>query len=673
MSADNWYYLGLIPLFPLIGAIINGLIGWKFPRWLNAVIACTGIGLSLLCGMISLKVLLNLPAGVRALHFTAYEWFQTGPIAKHAAPFTVDIAFTMDALSAVMVLVVTGVGFLIHVYSAGYMAHDRSPARFFAYLNLFTFAMLVLVLGSNLVVMFVGWEGVGLCSYLLIGFWYEDYEKATHGKKAFIVNRVGDFAFLIGMFLVVKSVGSLDIATIREYTLHLDPSLVGIFTAAGLLMFIGCTGKSAQIPLYTWLPDAMSGPTPVSALIHAATMVTAGVYLVSRMNFLFVISPAVMITIGVVGVLTALFAATIGLAQNDIKKVLAYSTVSQLGYMFLACGVGAWWAAIFHLMTHAFFKALLFLGSGSVIHGMDGEQDIRKMGGLRKYMPVTHWTFLIACCAIAGVPLLSAFFSKDAILWHAFANEMVYEFQGANNEMALATVWRGYHYMVWGVGLLTAGLTAFYMFRLYFLTFTGKCRASEETKKKIHESPPSMTVPLMILAVLAVVGGWIGMPHVFHVPNLFEHWLHPLFYNVEIAGAIKQHEVIWEWGLMLASVAVGLTGIGLAWHMYVRQPDLPKKIVERVNFAYRAVLNKYWVDELYDLLFVRPLLRVSDFFCYRIVDALIIDKIMVDGSALSVATFGRFLRRLQNGNVQRYVTFIVIGLGLMLLFIWIQT
>ena len=665
MSADAYYYLGLIPLFPLLGAIINGLIGWKFPRWLNAVVACSTIGLSFLFGLISFKTLLAMPEDGRGLHYTVYQWFSSGN-------FDVDIAFTFDQLSAIMVLVITGVGFLIHVYSAGYMAHDKSPARYFAYLNLFTFAMLMLVMGSNLIVLFVGWEGVGLCSYLLIGFWYEDYEKASHGKKAFIVNRVGDFAFLIGMFILVNATGTLDIASIKAVA----PGLVSISAAAGILMFIGCTGKSAQIPLYVWLPDAMSGPTPVSALIHAATMVTAGIYLIARMNFIIILDPATMIIIGIVGALTAFFAATIAVAQNDIKKVLAYSTVSQLGYMFLACGVGAWWAAVFHLMTHAFFKALLFLGSGSVIHGMSDEQDIRKMGGLRKFMPVTHITFLIGTLAIAGVPFLSAFFSKDAILWHAFANEMVYETIEGN----LLAIPRIYHISIWALGLVTAGLTAFYMFRLYFLTFTGECRVPKDEQHKIHESPLSMVIPLSVLAILSIIGGYLGVQHLFlpHgegiiTQNIMEGWLNPLFHEVGIYHSVHEAEVLYEWGLLIASVAIGLGGIWLAWLFYVKKPELPKQFASKLKLVHNTLANKYWVDELYEFLIIQPTRRFADFFCYQIVDSIIIDKILVDGSALCVKTFGSFFRRIQNGNVQRYVAFIVLGLAFTLLFVLLQT
>ncbi|NTU60156.1 MAG: NADH-quinone oxidoreductase subunit L, partial [Deltaproteobacteria bacterium] len=475
-------YIWLIPFFPMVGALINGLFGRRYGKSVGYTIACGSIFLSFLVTVGSFFALRGLPPEARFYQLRVFEWISSGSA-------SIDLGYLMDPLSCVMCLVVTGVGFLIHVYSIGYMHHDPGHNRFFTYLNLFCFAMLTLVLGSNYLVLFVGWEGVGLCSYLLIGFWFEDAAKAAAGMKAFIVNRIGDFGFLIGMFLIFQTFGTLDFRTVMAAAplkLALGGTLV---TAMTLSLFVGATGKSAQIPLYIWLPDAMAGPTPVSALIHAATMVTAGVYMIGRSNVLYSLAPATMATVATVGAVTALFAGTIGVAQNDIKKVLAYSTVSQLGYMFIAMGVGAYVAGIFHLMTHAFFKACLFLGSGSVIHAMHEEQDIRNMGGLRKYIPYTHWTFLIATVAIAGIPPLAGFFSKDEILWKA---------------------WSGGFKIQWLLGFLGAGITAFYMFRLVFLTFYGKERIDPHVKEKVHESPFTMTVPLMVLAALSIVGGWLG-------------------------------------------------------------------------------------------------------------------------------------------------------------------
>jgi len=481
--------LPLIPLLPLAGFLINFLLAGKLSKKVVAFIGCGTVFVSLLLAIKVFFDLQALPSEARVITDTVANWITVDG-------FSVDFSFLLDPLSAIMILVVTGVGFLIHVYSIGYMAHDDGFGRFFAYMNLFMFSMLVLVLASNFLFMFVGWEGVGLCSYLLIGFWFERDSATEAGKKAFVVNRIGDFGFLLGMFLIFWNVGSLDFQTVMA----LAPSSFAIggtvITATTLLLFLGATGKSAQIPLYVWLPDAMEGPTPVSALIHAATMVTAGVYMLARSSTLFVMAPTTMLVVAIIGTATAFFAATIGLFQNDIKRVLAYSTVSQLGYMFMACGVAAFGAGIFHLMTHAFFKALLFMGAGSVIHGMSDEQDMRKMGGLKKYMPVTFMTMLIATLAISGLPGVSGFFSKDEILWQAYSSAY-----GSP--------------ILWFVGMFTALLTTFYMFRLMFLTFFGKGRMDDKTKEHLHESPKVMTIPLIVLAILSIAGGWVGIPKLF--------------------------------------------------------------------------------------------------------------------------------------------------------------
>ena len=563
----------------------------------------------------------------------------------NAGGLSTNVAFQLDPLSSVMILVVTGVGFLIHVYSVGYMSHEKAVARYFVYLNLFTFAMLTLVLADNFLLMFVGWEGVGLCSYLLIGYWYEKQSASDAGKKAFIVNRIGDFVFMLGAFLIFWTFGSL---TYTEVFAKI-PALQGsgalteeIATAITLLLFVGATGKSAQIPLYVWLPDAMEGPTPVSALIHAATMVTAGVYMVARSNALYLLAPTSMMVVAIVGALTAIFSATIGITQNDIKRVLAYSTVSQLGYMFLACGVGAFTAGIFHLMTHAFFKALLFLGSGSVIHALAGEQDMRNMGGLKKHIPVTFWTMFIATFAIAGIPPLAGFFSKDEILWQSFSSP------------------HG-HVILWAVGTVAAGVTAFYMFRLIFLTFYGDSRMNPQVEKQVHESPYSMTVPLMVLAVLAVVGGWIGVPAVLGGANRFEHWLAPVFGHAAPAAAEggAHHSAVLEWLLMGGSVLVAACGIGLAYSLYRVRPNRPAEIAAKVPGIYDVVLNKYYVDELYDIVFVRRIVNGS-IWLWQAFDAAFIDGI-VNGVAAIVREAGDAIRRAQTGVVGNYAFSLLLG------------
>ena len=705
LYTDQFSYLGWIVLFPLIGAIINGLAGSKLPRKLVHWIGCGSILMSFLFSLASFQTLwFGGSAGGHGhggseygqFTYTAYQWIYSGDL-------HLDIAFLLDPLSAVMILVITGVGFLIHLYSVGYMEDDPGTWRYFAYLNLFCFAMLMLVLGKNMLVTFIGWEGVGLCSYLLIGFWYEDDDNAKAGQKAFIVNRVGDFAFLVGLFLLYYATGTFDYVELEQWGTNAAQAaqVAPIALPAALLIFVGCTGKSAQIPLYTWLPDAMAGPTPVSALIHAATMVTAGVFLIARLHFIFTLHPAIGLTVATIGTLTAFFAATIAVVQNDIKGVLAYSTISQLGYMFIGVGVGAFGAAIFHLMTHAFFKALLFLGSGSVIHSMGGEQNIQKMGGLRKWMPVTAITFFVACLAISGFPLLSGFFSKDLILWSAFSKAHVFSVPEVlqagptinlltdqtatvikqHGEIPISTVASAFHWGFYIIGLLTAGLTAFYMFRLYFLTFEGECRADEETKAHLHESPVSMTIPLSVLGILSVVGGWIGFPHFvpkgwfgdkeYHAPESldfmlgFEHWLDEVFYTSEhyrIVETVGHHAFTKEMLATGGSVLVALTGIGLAWYAYLKKPGLPKEIADNSRFLYNLLQNKYWVDEIYDRVFVQGAIKVGSFF-YAF-DKYFLDGFVVNGIGWIAQKIGGILSNLQGGNVQRYVTYIVVAIAL---------
>ncbi|MFN3695013.1 MAG: NADH-quinone oxidoreductase subunit L, partial [Ignavibacterium sp.] len=530
---------------------------------------------------------LSLPVEQRQLIVTLFTWLDVGGL-------NVSFSYQVDQLSLIMALIVTGVGFVIHVYSIGYMHGDKGFWRFFAYLNLFIFAMMNLILADNFVLLFLGWEGVGLCSYLLIGFWYDrKFEKSTTSdaaKKAFIVNRIGDFGFLLGMFLIFLTFGSLNFNEVfsKANTFSVSASIYGFIT---LFLFIGATGKSAQIPLYVWLPDAMAGPTPVSALIHAATMVTAGVYMVARCSVLFASAPQIMIVVAVIGLMTAFFAATIGIVQNDIKKVLAYSTISQLGYMFLAMGVGAFSAGIFHVMTHAFFKALLFLGAGSVIHAMHEEQDIQRYGGLKKYMPQTAITFLIAALAISGIPPLSGFFSKDEILWYSFANGS---------------------FILWLVGVITAMMTAFYMFRLYFLTFEGKERFGHD--KHPHESPKVMTIPLIILAVLSVIGGFVGIPEVFSGEhgNQFHNWLAPIFKDADRKLMhFGLHSHFEEILFMVISVIAAASSILFARYIYLRKPEIASRTASRFKGLYNLLWNKYYVDEIYDAVIVNPTVTIS--------------------------------------------------------------
>jgi NADH-quinone oxidoreductase subunit L len=631
--------LWLIPFFPLLGSVINGLLGKKIKN--EKVIGTIGtlaIASSFMVSCIYFFRLLG--DSVKSHEQVVASWISVGQL-------QVDWGFLLDPLSALMIMVVTGVGSLIHLYSIGYMHGEEGFYRYFSYLNLFCFSMLMLVLGNNALVMFIGWEGVGLCSYLLIGYYFHKKSAGDAAKKAFVVNRIGDFGFLLGLFLLYWTLGSkhgvwtLNFTEIAQHG-HLLGAGGTVVTIVTLCFFLGATGKSAQIPLYTWLPDAMEGPTPVSALIHAATMVTAGVYMIGRMNGLFAMAPDTMMVIAIVGAATAIFAASIGLAQNDIKRVLAYSTVSQLGYMFLAMGVGAFTAGVFHLMTHAFFKACLFLGSGSVIHALSGEQDMRYMGGLRKHMPYTHITFLIATIAIAGIPGLSAFFSKDEILWWAFASN------------------RG-SWILWLVGAAAAGMTAFYMFRLVFMTFYGKERITDHARHHLHESPFVITLPLMILAVLSIVGGYIGIPAILGGANHIHHFLEPVFggslENYGIATGHYSHAL--EYGMMGISIGIAVVGIALAYIMYLKKPELPGKFVASFQGLHRAVFNKWYMDEIYDTLFVNPTKRLGTFL-WKGFDVVVVDGI-VNGFGKVVNACSKGLRFTQSGFVHNYALSMVIG------------
>ncbi len=632
-------YLWLVPILPLAGAAINGFFGRR-----SSKIAISTISL-VFCGA-AFAMALFLAAGFSSASAPYYydlaHWLRSGS-------FQVDFSFYFDQLSLVMLLVVTGVGFLIHIYSVGYMWDDDGYYRFMAYMNLFMFFMLTLVLAKNYLVMFIGWEGVGLASYLLIGYWFTKDSAAAAGKKAFIVNRIGDFGFLIALFLMIKHFGSLDFTRVfaAVQTHPTETAGAGLLTAIGLLLMVGAAGKSAQIPLYVWLPDAMEGPTPVSALIHAATMVTAGVYMVARSHAIFDRAPTALTVVAIVGTLTALFAATIGIAQTDIKKVLAYSTVSQLGYMFMACGVGAFSAGIFHLMTHAFFKGLLFLAAGSVIHGIGGEQDMRKMGGLRVYMPWTFATMGIATLAIAGIPPFAGFWSKDEILWKAAGASWVY----------------------WLIGVITAFITSFYMFRLMYMTFGGEYRGATAQPAhghadhahghghghgEPHESPWVMLGPLVILAVLSVVGGFVGYG------NRFEHFLAPVFQGpaAELAPEAVDHTL--EYLLMIISVSVAGLGWLLAYLLYSRRPQLPARIAASLGGLYQAVAHKYYIDELYAVLFVKPLIDGSTEILWHGIDQNVIDA-TVDNSADAARHVSDNVRHMQSGNLRSYAGWVAAG------------
>lgn len=613
----------LVPLFPLIGFLINGLARKALSK---SAAGWIGSGVVLLSFVISIILFLD----VRAGHTGVVRLFDFISAGSLQIPF----AFQVDQLSAVFMLIITGVGFLIHVYSTSYMK-EESPdqfARYFSFLNLFVFSMLLLVLGANYLIMFLGWEGVGLCSYLLIGFWYKNVDFSTAGRKAFVMNRVGDFGFLLAVFWMLQHFGSLNFADVlggAEGMAVNDKVLVGIT----LLLFLGAVGKSAQVPLFTWLPDAMAGPTPVSALIHAATMVTAGIYLVARSNVLYTLAPFTQGVVAITGLFTAIFAASIALKQNDIKKVLAYSTVSQLGYMFLGLGVGAFTGAVFHVMTHAFFKALLFLGAGSVIHAMHQEQDIRKMGGLKKQLPVTHWTFLIACIAIAGIPPLSGFFSKDEILSGAFSVSKIY----------------------WAIGVLGAVLTAFYIFRLYATTFLGKFRGTAEQESHLHESPRAMTLPLILLAVLSALGGWWGVPEVLGGAHRLSNFLAPVFEPSFAIRSAVHPDHFTEYLLMGASAGLSLIALLYAVQRFRRKPDM-----EPAGGFGKILENKWYVDELYDTVIVKPLRRFASFLNG------VVEKSGIDGFVNGVGKLvnygSRQLRLIQNGQTGVYILMMVVAL-----------
>ncbi len=666
-------HLWIIPVLPLAGAAINGLLGGK--RFSKAMVNTIALGSTAIAFAYAVWVAIQffgLPAGQVPYVEHHMAWIAAGG-------FSAEFGFWLDQLSLVMLLVVTGVGFVIHIFSVGYMAEDAGYCRYFAYLNLFMFFMLTLVLANNYLLMFVGWEGVGLASYLLIGFWFLKQSAANAGKKAFITNRVGDFGFLIALFLLIKHFGTLDYDRVFTAVSGLGvEATTGVLTAVGLLMLMGATGKSAQIPLYVWLPDAMEGPTPVSALIHAATMVTAGVYMVCRSHAIFDRAPNAALAVAVIGTLTAIFAASIGIVQTDIKKVLAYSTVSQLGYMFMGAGVMAYGAGIFHLMTHAFFKGCLFLCSGSIIHSLGGEQDMRYMGGLRKYMP---WTFLAmssATFAIAGLPPFAAFFSKDAILWQTWAS--------------------GQH-VLWLIGIIAAGMTSFYMFRLWFLTFFGEYRGPNPATAghahggghghggTPHESPWVMVVPLIILGTLSLIGGWIGIPHSLGGSDHFEHFLDPVFakYAPPVGGYVSAHvsseqvaanearqhdEETTELAFMGISVGVAVIGFLGAWYLYYKRTDLPAKMAESAGGLYRLVLDKYRIDELYGAVIIHPLILLSTNVFWKGIDQGLIDG-AVDESAAGALDVSDAMRHMQSGNIRSYAGWVAAGAAAVIMFmVW---
>jgi len=623
--------LWLIPVWPLLGFLINGFFGRRIGKGAVGIVACGSVGLSLLTSVVAVAELLALSAEGRRVTQVVAPWIGAGN-------FQADWGLLLDPLSAVMILVVSGVGFLIHVYSIGYMHEDPDYPRFFTYLNLFTFSMLMLVLADNYLLLYVFWEAVGLCSYLLIGFWFEKRSAADAGKKAFIVNRVGDFGFALGVMLLWTILGTLQYDQVFASAPAQLPAGGVVVTAITLLLFVGATGKSAQLPLYVWLPDAMEGPTPVSALIHAATMVTAGVYMVARSAPLFDLAPVSLTVVAWIGGLTAVFAATIALVQNDIKRIVAYSTISQLGYMFLGCGVGAYAAAIFHLATHAFFKALLFLGSGSVIHGLSGEQDIRKMGALRKHMPVTAWTFLIAALANAGIFPLAGFWSKDEILYGAVA---------------------GGHVVVWALGAGGAFLTAFYMLRCYYVVFEGRSRVDAHAAHHLHESPRVMTAPLVILAAFSAGVGFVGVPPEHGV---YHRFVEPVFAAAK--GAVPHAAAVGEVPMAVLSLAIAVAGGLMATRFYVWRPESPARMVERYPKAYQVLLDKYYVDELYEALFVEPI-RNGSVWLWRQFDDLVIDG-SVNGVAAVVRVGSLVLRRVQTGYVMNYVLSFIVGVVVIL-------
>jgi NADH-quinone oxidoreductase subunit L len=659
----------LIPLLPFLGFVVNAFLGRRLPKAVSGGIACLAIiGAFVVSASVAWPILTG---SAERVEQTVFTWLPSGEL---QIPFKLAV----DPLSALMIFIVSGIGSLIHIYSVGYMHEERDSeyARYFSYLNLFASFMLVLVLGANFPVMFVGWEGVGLCSYLLIGFWFQKPSAADAGKKAFVVNRIGDFGFILGMLLIFTTFGTLDFQEVAAATTARAPEMLGmgVITLATLLLFVGATGKSAQIPLYVWLPDAMEGPTPVSALIHAATMVTAGVYMIGRNAVLFSHAPVTLSVVGGIGVATAFMAGTIGLVQNDIKRVLAYSTVSQLGYMFVAMGVGAYAAGIFHLYTHAFFKALLFLGSGAVIHALAGEQDIRHMGGLKKYLPITYWTFVIGALAIAGVPLLSGFFSKDEILFRALTGTAAHH--GST--------------VIWVIGMVTSLLTAIYMFRLVFLTFHGTRREApaahahgghgghgghEAHHGAPHEAPPSMAIPLIVLAIGSVVAGYIGVPHAIGGSNWIERFLEPSFEVHASAGeptpaaepgagqpahSEAEEDARTELLLMGISSGVAIAGIGLAMFFWFRRPDTAAALAQRFSGLHRLLLNKYYVDEVYDATVVQPIKRLSQGALWKGVDVGLIDG-LVNGVGAAVRSASATLRRVQTGSVRTYAASLFLG------------
>lgn len=623
--------VALIPLFPLIGFLINGFFGKKISKGLSGTIA----SLSILASFIlSILVFAELQAGhVKEQVVTVFSWINSGSL-------NIPFEFLVDPLSSWFLLIITGIGFLIHIYSMGYMHDDEGYSRFFTYLNLFVFFMLLLVLGNNYLITFVGWEGVGLCSYLLIGFWYKNTAYNNAAKKAFIMNRIGDLGFLLGIILIFVNFGSITYTEIFSQAGTVPTSTI---TVIALLLFIGAMGKSAQLPLYTWLPDAMAGPTPVSALIHAATMVTAGIFMVVRSNVFYSISTVASETVAIVGVVTALFAATIGLFQNDIKKILAYSTVSQLGLMFLGLGVGAYSSAVFHVTTHAFFKALLFLGAGSVIHAMGGEQDIRRMGGLKGKIRITFITMLIGTIAISGLPPFSGFFSKDEILAHTFED----------------------HKVLWVLGMIASMLTAFYMFRLLFLTFFGKFRGTHEQEHHLHESPASMTIPLIVLAILSVLGGLIGLPEFWNLPNWMHHHLASVIIRPHFT--MLTHET--EWLLMAVAVAGAVLMIFITWLVFMKKKVLPAAREEMLKPWQKLIYNKYYVDEVYEAGVTKPVNVMGKAF-YEFFDKQIVDG-LVNATGSLVKSAGSVIRLYQSGNIGFYVMNMALGVILIILLTFI--
>jgi NADH-quinone oxidoreductase subunit L len=615
----------LIPLLPLIGFIINGIGFKKIPNSLATIIGCGTVIASFIAVIFTF---IGFDGQAQTHHL--FDWITVGKL-------NIAMAFQIDQLSLIMMLVITGVGSLIHIYSAGYMSHDEGFGKFFAFLNLFIFFMLLLVMGANYVVMFIGWEGVGLCSYLLIGFWNKNENYGDAARKAFIMNRIGDLGFLLGIFLIIAKTGSVAFPEVFAAIPSLDSATI---TTIALLLFVGAMGKSAQIPLYTWLPDAMAGPTPVSALIHAATMVTAGIYMVIRSNAIYSLSPAALDIVGWVGLATALLAASIGLFQNDIKKVLAYSTVSQLGYMFMGLGVAAYSSSMFHVMTHAFFKALLFLGAGSVIHAMSNEQDIRKMGGLYKKLPITFWTFLIATIAISGIPPFSGFFSKDEILAHVYEHNKI----------------------MWALALLGSFMTSFYMFRLLFLTFFGEFRGTHDQEHHLHESPLSMTFPLMVLAVLSALGGLLNLPHIFGGHSKLAEFLSPIITGKSEVAAVDSST---EMMLMAVSVGAALLALGLAYYYYMMKKSRPVSDTQQAGIQ-KLVYNKYYIDEIYNAGIVKPVNFLSGFF-YKVIDSLGIDG-LVNNTGNLVKGLANEARLFQSGATGQYLFVMVISIAALLIY-----